>query len=462
MRRNIILNTDSYKPSHWKQYPKGTERVYSYFESRGGAFRDVTFFGLQYFLQEYLEGQVLTEANIGEANTVLAQHFGNSNVFNFDGWTRLLEKHDGYLPVIIRAVPEGTVVPYRNVMMTVENTDDEFPWLTNYLETLLSNVWYPCTVATQSREMKRMILESLQLTGDPSLINFKLHDFGQRGVSCPEQAALGGAAHLVNFMGSDTLSGIMMLRDHYAAPMAGFSIPATEHSTMTIYGREHEEDAVGNHLAAFPDGLLATVGDSFDIYNYCSNILGVKFRDQIINRKGTLVVRPDSGEPTVIVIEVLRLLAKAFGHTTNAKGYKVLPPYIRVIQGDGIDISMIAKLIAVMEEQGWSMDNLAFGSGGGLLQKVNRDTCKFAFKCSSAKVNGVWRDVFKDPITDQGKMSKRGRLHLLKAWDGTFMTVNEGQEGEDHSQDDLLETVFENGRLTKIQTLDDIRKRASL
>lgn len=458
--RNIILKTDGYKPSHWKQYPKNTQIVHSYFESRGGEFDEICFFGLQYFINKYLVGRVLTVDMILEADQICHQYFGNAEIFNREGWYQLMIKHKGTLPLKIKAVPEGSIIPTRNVLMTVENTDPEFPWLTNYVETLLSNLWYPCTVASQSREMKKIIGASLQRTGDPNGIPFKLHDFGQRGVTCPEQAAIGGAAHLVNFLGSDTLLGIVMLRDFYRAGMPGFSIPATEHSTMTIYGREHEEDAVANHLEAFPEGLLATVGDSYDIYNYIDNILGKTFKDQIVNRKGTLIVRPDSGDPPTTVVSVLDHLGAAFGFSVNAKGFKVLPPYIRMIQGDGIDFCMIKKIIAAVEATEWSLDNVAFGSGGGLLQKMNRDTCKFAFKCSAAKIDGEWRDVYKDPITDPGKQSKRGLLALVKDEFGEYNTITY-KEGETVAGD-LLETRFLNGASINESNLDEIRERAKL
>jgi nicotinamide phosphoribosyltransferase len=207
---NICCLTDSYKVSHYKQYPPGTQKVYSYFESRSGSvYPQTVFFGLQYFLENYLNGQVVTQEKIDEADDLFNLHFGN-RVFNRAGWEQILLKHGGRLPVVIKAAPEGTVVPESNVLMTIENTDPDAYWLTNYLETLLVQVWYPCTVATQSRSMKKLILAYLQWNGDPSLIPFKLHDFGFRGVTCPEQAALGGAAHLISFLGTDTVAGLIL------------------------------------------------------------------------------------------------------------------------------------------------------------------------------------------------------------------------------------------------------------
>lgn len=453
---NICLLTDSYKVSHYKQYPPGTERVYSYFESRSGSvYPQTVFFGLQYFLKNYLEGQVVTPEKIDAADELFSLHFGEQ-VFNRKGWEYILYRHDGMLPIRIKAVPEGTVVGESNVLMTVENTDPNVYWLTNYLETLLVQVWYPSTVATQSRAMKGVILKYLAQTGDPGLIDFKLHDFGFRGVTSPEQAALGGAAHLVNFKGTDTVAGLVLLRRFYGADMAGYSIPAAEHSTITSWGEEHEVDAMRNMLEQYPTGLVACVSDSFNIYRACSEYWGSILKDKILERDGTLVVRPD---PPAVVVKVLGLLGEKFGFTTNEKGFKVLHPKVRVIQGDGIDFAMLDKILTAMEGQGWSADNIAFGSGGGLLQKLNRDTQRFAFKCSSVTVGGKERDVFKRPITDNGKKSKSGRLKLVYNNGGAhgpvLTTVPESAPG-----DDQLRVVYENG-LTKItDTLEDIRQRA--
>jgi nicotinamide phosphoribosyltransferase len=451
---SIILKTDSYKPSHWKQYPLGTSRVYSFFESRGGRFPETLFFGLQHIVMEHLEGIRVTESDIEEAKTLFAAHFGTGSIFNEEGWRIIVRKHGGRLPIRIKAVPEGMVVPTGNVLMTVENTDRRVPWITNYLETILSQVWYPTTVATQSRAMRNIIASALEETGDPSLIHFKLHDFGYRGSTSDESAGIGGAAHLVNFMGSDTLAGILVARDTYGEPMAGFSIPAAEHSTITSWGKENEVAAYGNMLRQFPDGLVAVVSDSYDIYRAVTELWGKELRKQVLERNGTLVVRPDSGKPQEVVVKVLEALGRAFGAEKNGKGYLVLNPKVRVIQGDGIDLGSLESILFSMKMAGWSADNVAFGSGGGLLQKVDRDTSKFAFKCSAIEVDGTWRDVMKDPVTDPGKRSKAGRMKLIRR-DGTFATVREDVEGED-----LLETVFEDGRVVRKQSFADIRNRA--
>lgn len=455
---NILLLTDSYKVSHHKQYPPKTEHVYSYFESRGGAFDEIVFFGLQYFLKKYLAGVQVTNEKIETAERYFKAHFGKDSIFNRHGWEYIVEQHGGKLPVEIKAIPEGTVIPYHNVMMTIENTDPACYWLTNYLETLLVQVWYGSTVATQSRYMKKVLLDALEQTGDPSIIDFKLHDFGFRGVSSVETAAVGGAAHLVSFSGTDNFAGVILANEYYGEPMAGFSIPAAEHSTITSWGRENEIDAMRNMLDQFPDGLVAVVSDSFNIFEACKELWGNQLREKILSRDGTLVVRPDSGDPPVVVVQVLELLAEQFGTTTNEKGFKVLPPQIRVIQGDGIDREMLKTILDAMKASGWSADNVAFGSGGGLLQKMNRDTSKYAFKCASATVDGNARDVFKQPITDNGKKSKAGRMKLVRR-DGGFVTLlNE----EANQEPDELVTVFRDGDLLNECTFSDVRSNAKI
>jgi nicotinamide phosphoribosyltransferase len=455
---NILLLTDSYKVSHHKQYPPGTQAVYSYFESRGGEFPETVFFGLQYILEEYLAGPVVTADKIDAAERIFSQHFSNDSFFHRAGWQHIVETHQGRLPIRIKAVPEGSVVPTGNVLMTIENTDLACFWLTNYLETLLVQVWYPCTVATQSRNMKQTIAAFLQETGTPALLPFKLHDFGFRGVSSVETAAQGGAAHLVNFQGTDNVAGIVHAQRYYGAGMPGFSIPAAEHSTITAWGREHEADAYRNMLHQFPVGLVAVVSDSYDVLAACRKIWGQQLKADVLARDGTLVVRPDSGEPPTIVVQVLDILGEAFGTSVNDQGYRLLDSHVRVIQGDGIDREMLKKILEAMRASRWSADNIAFGSGGGLLQKLNRDTCKYAFKCSSATVGGRERDVFKQPATDRGKISKKGRLKLILS-EGRCITV---RDTSDHPEPDLLQEVFLNGEMKNRQTWASICERAAL
>lgn len=455
---NILLMTDSYKVSHWKQYPKGTTKVFSFLESRGGQYATTTFFGLSYIIKRYLSGPVVTQDKIEDAAAFFKAHFGSEELFNRQGWEYIYRVHDGRLPVVIKAVPEGTTVPTGNVLMTIENTDPNVPWLVNYLETLLVQVWYPTTVCTQSREMKKLIKLAMEVTGaDLNGLPFKLHDFGYRGSTSVESAGIGGAAHLVNFMGTDTMAALEVAHTYYHEPMAGFSIPAAEHSTITSWGQENEQASYENMLEQYPTGLVAIVSDSYDIYNATEHIWGENLRDKVLFRDGVVVIRPDSGNPPEVISALLRILGDKFGTTNTPKGFKVLNPKVRLIQGDGIDPNMLDLILSRMIIENWSIDNIAFGSGGGLLQKVNRDTCRFAMKCSAVEVDGVWRDVMKSPVGDSTKKSKPGRLILTKNESGLFTTQPE-QPGEDN----LLLPVFKNGHVFNMSALATIRERAAL
>ena len=459
---NIILNTDSYKVSMFKQYPAGTTGVYSYIESRGGRYDRTVMFGLQAFIKEYLLTPI-TQADIEVADEILTAH---GLPFNRAGWQYILDKHAGFLPVVIRAVPEGTVVPVSNVLATIENTDPEAFWLTTWLETaLLRAVWYGTTVATQSWTIKQVILDYLEKTGDPSLIDFKLHDFGARGVSSMESAGIGGAAHLVNFMGSDTVTGVLYAREYYGAGIAGFSIPAAEHSTITSWGRDGEVDAYRNMLTNFakPGAILAVVSDSYDVFNAASKLWGEELRDEVIASGAVVVIRPDSGDPLTINQKLIEILGQKFGYTTNAKGFKVLNN-VRLIQGDGVNELSIRSILGGFMAMGWSADNIAFGMGGALLQQVDRDTQKFAMKCSSAEINGRWVDVQKDPVTDSGKKSKAGRVQLWTNSGGEFASGVTAPTGWTDrgigGWTPALQEVYRDGKLVKEVTFDEVRANA--
>nr|CDP98329.1 Bm10484 [Brugia malayi] len=447
-----------YQVTHHNQYPEGTTHVYSYFESRGGKFSEVCFFGLQYIIKRWLVGPVVTREMIDEAKQFYKSHFGGLDIFNEEGWNHIAEVHNGHLPLKIKAVPEGTVVPVKNVLFTVENTDPHVPWLTNWFETLLVQVWYPMTVCTNSRAQKLIIAHYLHETAD-SLdgIHFKLHDFGYRGASSVESASIGGAAHLVNFYGTDTIAGLQLCKKYYGAEMAGFSIPAAEHSTITTWKKSGESAAYLNMLEQFPDGSVSVVSDSYDVFHAVSNIWGDELRQYVVDRanRGCVVIRPDSGDPS----QVLNLLAEKFPVVTNSKGYRLLPSYLRVMQGDGICYESIGKILDAVTRNKWSADNIVFGTGGALLQKLDRDTQKCAFKCSHVVINGESRDVWKSPTTDAGKQSKQGRLTLERTEDGSLVTIEKGQG--DVSKD-VLVTVFENGRLLVDYSLEEIRDRAEL
>lgn len=462
LANNIILNTDSYKASMFKQYPANTAGVYSYIESRGGDYDKTVMFGLQAFIKEYLT-KPITKEDIDVAEAIITAH---GEPFNREGWEYILNEHGGKLPVVIKAVPEGTVVPVKNVLATIENTDPNCFWLTTYLETaLLRAVWYGTTVATQSWSIKQVIKQYLERTGDPSAINFKLHDFGARGVSSLESAGIGAAAHLVNFMGTDTIAGLLVARAYYGADIAGYSIPAAEHSTITSWGRDGEVEAYRNMLNQFakPAGILAVVSDSYDVFNACENLWGGELKQQIVDSGATLVIRPDSGDPEAICVKVIQILDKKFGHTVNSKGFKVLNN-VRIIQGDGVNENTIRCILGHFAVLGYSADNIAFGMGGALLQIVNRDTQKFAMKCSSALVNGEWIDVQKDPITDAGKKSKKGRVTLWRSENGEFTSSVTKPGWADKAIGDWTEAlveVFRDGSSVNESTFDEVRERSN-
>jgi nicotinamide phosphoribosyltransferase len=332
---------------------------------------------------------------------------------------------------------------------------------------LLRAVWYPSTVATNSFRAKEIIKRYLDETSDDTAaeLPFKLHDFGARGVSCDEQAKIGGAAHLVNFMGTDTFQGAVYAMKHYFTDMPGFSIPAAEHFTITAWGKENESRAFSNMLHQFggKDKLVAVVSDSYDIYNAAENIWGEELRDRVINMGGTVVVRPDSGDPLTVPIDVIEILMKKFGHTINGKGYKVLPPCVRVIQGDGITVDNIEAILSRMKARKLSASNIAFGMGAGLLQQVDRDTYKFAMKCSAREENGQWVDTYKDPITDSGKKSKRGRVTLVQdSVTKEFRTVRvDGPTEILETETNVMRTVYNNGVVeSELQTFDDVRRES--
>ena len=478
---NICLDTDSYKCSMFRQYPAGTEYVFSYISSRGGKYAKTEFLGIQAFAKR-LAGIRVTKEMVEYADKIWTVH---GEPFNKDGWMYIVNELGGKLPVRIRAAKEGLIIPTKNVLCTIENTDPNCFWLTTWLETpALRAVWYATTVGTTSWYIKQEILNYLEKSGDPSSINFKLHDFGARGVSSAESAGVGGAAHLVNFMGTDTMSGVLYAMDVYGCDVCGFSIPAAEHSTITSWGRENEVNAYRNMVTQFGGSgkVVAVVSDSYDIYKACE-MWGTELKDDVVASGATVVIRPDSGDPVVVVPKMLRILGEKFGYVVNDKGYKVLNN-VRIIWGDGINnVSLSSILRCVVDVGGWSADNIAFGMGGGLLQQCDRDTLKFAMKCSAIGVREmvmnteenfptdgkteiktvgflpklVWRDVFKDPITDQGKVSLKGRVTLFKTEDGT-----EYFTGVEDWRKDEMETYYENGEQVFTQTFDQVRANSML
>ena len=288
------------------------------------------------------------------------------------------------------------------------------------------------------------------------LIDFMLHDFGFRGVASVEAAGVGGAGHLVNFKGTDTVAAIEYAMEYYNAEVCAYSVPATEHSIMTSYGPEGEEKIFEDLIKEYPTGILSVVADSYDIFRACREIIGENLKEKILERYGVFVVRPDSGDPVATVLKILEILGDAYGTETNYKGFKELNPKIRILWGDGLDYDKIYDILLAMKNAGWSAANMAtFGMGGGLLQKINRDTQRFAFKCSAQKRDGKWLDIFKDPA-DKTKASKKGRLALVKNGEN-FFTVPETENTEN-----LLDIVFEDGKIVKEIDFEAVRDNAEI
>lgn len=447
---SIILNTDSYKASHYCQYPENTEYVSSYIEARGGEYSKLVFFGLQAYLKKYLS-KPITMAEIEQADAVLKSH---GLPFFRAGWEYILKKHNGYLPLLLEAVPEGTVLNVGNVVCQVRNTDHECFWLTSYIETsLLRAIWYPTTVASRSYSIKQILAKYLlKTTGSLSGIDFMLHDFGARGCSSLESSELGGMAHLINFQGSDNLAAILAAREFYGADMAGYSIPAAEHGTITSWGQKREAAAYKHIIEQFSDyPAVSIVSDSYDLFNALQVIWPKQLKATISSYKGVVVIRPDSGDPLHIVQKCLALLTDHFGCVVNDLGFKVLPNNIRLIQGDGVSEAMISAILDDIMQAGFSAENLVFGMGAELLQKLDRDTLSFVMKVSAVNDGKSWFGVSKNPKTDSFKKSRCGRLALV---DGKTIDCSEL-----NLQKNMLFPVYENGKINFEYSWDDIRKR---
>lgn len=461
IENNICLLTDSYKVTHHYFYPKGTEKIYSYLESRVGAeFNKTIFYGLQYIIKKYLEGSVVTQEKIDEADSIISTHIGEG-IFNKKGWEHILDNYDGRLPIEIKAVAEGTPVEVGNALMTVENTDKKSCWLPNYLEPLLLQVWYPSTVATLSAEVRKLCNFYLEITGSlKDNLDFMLHDFGYRGATSTESSRLCGSAHLLSFSGTDTIPSLSIPVNYYNDPnIYGFSVQATEHSVMTSLGPEGEISQVLNVIDNAKDGVLSIVIDSYNYKNLLAEAgkSGSELNDAILNfldgENNKVVFRPDSGEPVSTTIDCLNLLSEGFGSHLTDKGYKVFDLNIGLLWGDGLNYQKIRDILFAMKSAGWAAQNIIFGMGGGLHSSVTRDTQRNAFKCSAQLRDGEWHDIFKNPL-DSSKKSKTGRFKLIKL-NNSFKTVSIDSEGEDY-----LQTVFRNGELLIEDKFGDIKNRA--
>lgn len=420
---SIIDLTDSYKFSHFNQYPKKTEFIHSYMCSRGGEYQEMIFFGLTYYIKKYIEG-IFIGLDICQTEKLTTEH---GLPFYKDGWEYILKTYNGKLPIIIKALPEGVLFKSFEPIMTIENTDPKCAWLVGHLETLLLKIWYPTTIATKSHHIKRMLKSHWNKTSDnPDGIDFAFHNFGDRGSSSVESAAIGGIAHLTQFKGTDNFNAVDLQKKYYNNKYMGYSIPATEHSTVTSWGKDGEFKMIENYLETYKSNpIIACVLDSYDIYKAVDFVTSGIMKKKIESDDyPVFVIRPDSGEPIEVITKILSIMRKNnVIYTVNSKGYIIFNKY-RIIWGDGVTPLQIN---AILEEfctnqnissfetvPTYSAENFAFGSGGDIMQNINRDTCKFAIKASAIKVDGKWEDIYKDPITDKGKKSLKGKQDNLR------------------------------------------------
>lgn len=474
-----ILFKDFYKTDHRRQYPEGTEMVYSNLTARGSRLEGVdktVVFGIQYFVKEYLirrfnedffakpKGEVI-HAYKRRMDTSLGE--GSIDV------SHLEELHDlGYLPILIKALPEGTLCPLRVPMITIRNTNPKFFWLTNFLETLMSNVlWHPMTSATMAYQYRKILDGYAEKTSDmPEFVDFQGHDFSMRGHTSIESSMISGGAHLTSFKGTDTIPAIDWLEEYYCAnadvELIGTSVPATEHSVMCLGGDKSEKETFLRLIKeVYPTGIVSIVSDTWDYWSVV-NVMLRELKDDIMARDGKLVIRPDSGDPVKIVCGepdalteperkgTIEVLWDIFGGTINSKGYKQLDPHIGCIYGDSITLERCEEICAILEVKGFASTNIVFGIGSFTYQYVTRDTFNFAVKGTYGEINGKGVEIFKDPITDNGmKKSARG---LLKVDED--LALHERVTWEQEAEG-LLETVFSNGMQIKSTSLSGIRSR---
>ena len=455
---SLICRIDSYKFSHPFAYPDGIEGMTSYGEARISESDVVVPFGMQMLTKRYLN-QTITMKDVDDAEQFSINHFGRK-LFARQEWEKVVNVYDGKLPLIIRSVPEGTVMRGGQPIYTTTVLDKDLFWMSAGFETLIQRgIWYPTTIATRDYVIKQKIESFYDLTGaNKELLPFSYHDFGGRGVTSGESAEIGGAAHLVNFMGSDTVEGILAANFFYNEPMAGFSVYATEHSIQCSFGST-EANAVSylrKQLSNAVEGtVVSIVIDGYDVYREC-NILCTVLKDEIINSKAKVVFRPDSGDMMEVVPRLLDMQAAAFGTTLTDTGHKQINN-VGVIQGDGVCHETIVQLLTLVTNLGYSADTVIFGSGGALLQKVDRDTLKFAQKACAILVDGKWKGIAKDPITDSGKKSKYGVLSLARNIKTNKLETIRLDENVSDEYEDIMKIVYYKGKLYNEIPFSEVR-----
>lgn len=479
---NSLLNTDGYKVDHRRQYPAGTTLVYSNWtprRSRIPEIDEVVFFGLQYFIKHYLLEDFRVNFFQRPKEEVLRTYARRIDTYlgpNAVGTDHIAALHDlGYLPMVIKALPEGSCVPLRVPMCTMYNTKPDFFWLTNYFETLLSTtLWLPCNSATIAREYRKKLDRYATATSSAEgFVDWQAHDFSMRGMGGAEAAMLSGAGHLLSFLGTDTIPAIEFLEQYYNAnaekETVGGSVAATEHSVMCMGTDSGEQDTFERLITEiYPGGIVSVVSDTWDLWKVLTEYLP-NLKEKVLARDGKLVVRPDSGDPADILCGdptapegparegVIRLLWKTFGGTTNSKGFRELDGHIGAIYGDSISLERAEQICSRLMANGFATTNVVLGIGSYTYQYNTRDTFGFAMKATYGEVNGKGRTIFKDPITDDGtKRSAKGLMKITKE-NGRFVLQdqvnwNEEREGE-------LREVFRDGRLLIDESLSVIRER---
>lgn len=481
LKISLLLRMDSYKFAHPFAYRPGITGMTSYGEARVDKNVVIVPFGMQIYVKRYLTQQI-TLADIDIAERFAELHFGRK-LFARKSWEKVVTEYNGYLPLIIRTVREGTPIRGGMPVYSVTALGEDYFWMSSAFETMLQRaIWYPTTIASLDYDIKKVMKQFYIDTGaDLALLPFALHDFGARGVTCAEQAEIGGAAHCVNFMGSDTVEGILAANFFYKETMAAFSAYATEHSVQCSFGSgaEDQVEYISHQLRNAPEGsIISIVLDGFDVEREataCCTIL----KDEIIASKAKVVFRPDSGDMMVWVPKLLRIQEKAFGYTKNSKGFRKIN-YVGLIQGDGVDHLAIKSLLGLLISYGWAADNVIFGSGGALLQKVNRDTFKFAQKASAICFHtwidqddasygdeedmvDIWIGISKDPITDPGKKSKEGMMTLVRnKLTGEYSAARLDQNKLDEQFEDAHVLVYHTGKLYNETTLVEVRARCAI
>ncbi len=481
-----VLLKDGYKVGHIFQYPEGTTLVYSNLtprKSRNSDTKEIIFFGLQYFLKEYLIRQFDDYFFKLPKEKVLAQYARRMDSYlgkDSITYDHIAALHDlGYLPLEIKALPEGSLVPMKVPIFTIKNTLPQFFWLTNMLETLLSAIlWKPCTSATTAFQYFKTFSQYAEETvgSDSSFIPWQGHDFSFRGMSGVEDALMSGAGHLLSFAGTDTIPAIDFLEEFYNADsdkeLIGGSVPATEHSVMCM-GTQDEEIKTFERLITdiYPAGIVSIVSDTWDFWQVITQFLP-QLKEKILARNGKVVIRPDSGDPVKIVAGdkdaepgspaykgAIECMWEVFGGTVTKKGYKLLDPHIGLIYGDGITAERQVAILEGLKQKGFASYNVVLGLGSFTYEYVTRDTFGFAMKATYGEVNGVGRDIFKDPKTDDGtKKSAKGLMQVIRDKETDKLILKDQCSWEEESQGEL-KTVFKDGKLLIDWTLSQIRAR---